>query len=116
MEKLLSCCGLVCSECPAFVARKRNDGALRRETAATWSELYGADVRPEQIDCDGCTVPLGVHFSYWQECPVRPCCLGRGIDNCGLCTDYPCDQLSELHQLAPSARVNLDAVRARLGQ
>jgi hypothetical protein len=113
-EKLLACCGLVCSECPALVARKRNDDAIRCEAAATWSEMYGADIKPEDVNCDGCTVPVGVHFSYWHECPVRPCCLSRGIDNCAFCADYPCPQLDELHELAPSARLSLDAIRARI--
>ena len=113
MDRLISCCGLVCSECPAFVARKRGDDTLRREAAATWSEMYGAEIKPEDMNCDGCTVAGGVHFSYCEQCEVRPCCLGHGVDNCALCPDYSCDKLDKLHELAPSARTNLDEIRAR---
>jgi hypothetical protein len=114
IERLLSYCGLVCSECPAMVAKRRNDDALRREAAAQWSEQYGAEIKPEDLNCDGCTTRGGEHFSYCGECEVRACAEPRFIDNCAHCPEYACDKLSTLHENAPHARANLDLIHEEL--
>ena len=111
MAKLMSMCGLVCSECPAYVAKVRNDDNLRREAAATWSEMYSAEIKPEQMNCDGCVARGGVHFSHCHECEVRACGLDKFVDNCAGCDEYPCGKLSALHEMAPAAKANLDLIR-----
>lgn len=116
IERLLSYCGLVCSECPALVARRRNDNALREEAAAQWSEQYGADIKPDDMNCDGCVSRGGEHFSYCRECDVRACAELRFIDNCAHCPEYACEKLSVLHENAPHARANLDLIREALGR
>src|SRR4030042_34911 len=54
VAKTLGVCGLDCAACPAFIARKTDDQALRVQTAAEWSKLYKTDRKPEAHNCVGC--------------------------------------------------------------
>jgi len=41
MEKMVAFCGLVCTDCKAFIATQENNDAKRREIAEAWSKEYG---------------------------------------------------------------------------
>lgn len=108
--KMISICGLDCYSCPARAAFLSDDDVLRKKTAAEWSKLYGADIKPEQVNCTGCTAP-GIKFHHCEHgCTFRKCAMGKGIDNCGLCSDYPCEELAGFFVHVPEARANLDEV------
>ena len=72
-EKMIAKCGLVCSECPAYIATQKNDDALRAETAKKWSEMFKADIKASDINCDGCQSESARLFSYCQTCEIRKC-------------------------------------------
>ncbi|HTT57912.1 MAG TPA: DUF3795 domain-containing protein [Opitutaceae bacterium] len=57
MDVQLSACGVICSECPAFVAGHSADPAARARVAAAWHDLYGLNFDPEAISCGGCFGP-----------------------------------------------------------
>jgi hypothetical protein len=44
-----------------------------------------------------------------ENCPVRPCGMEKGLDNCSQCEDYVCDRLAE-------RRVVYEDVRERVGR
>ncbi len=111
MERLVACCGITCSDCPAFIAAKTDDDGLRKKTAAEWSQQYGADIKPEDVNCAGCTVTEGPHIGHWSECGIRQCCSGRGVENCARCDDYACDQLAKFLEMVPAAKQTLDGLR-----
>jgi len=92
MEKLIACCGVDCSECPAYIATRDNNNDLRAETAARWGRQFDTTVEPEYINCNGCQQD-GLHLGYCAICKVRECCLQRGFDNCAHCSGYICDIL-----------------------
>jgi hypothetical protein len=50
MAKMLSMCGLDCAACPAFIAHKTDDQALREKTAAEWSQQFHIAVKPADIN------------------------------------------------------------------
>ncbi len=52
MNRMIASCGLICTECPAFLAHKNNDEELRIKTAKQWSKNFNADIR--NINCVGC--------------------------------------------------------------
>jgi hypothetical protein len=110
MTKLIACCGLNCAECGAYLATIANDDALRKATAAEWSEMYHAEIKPEDINCSGCTGD-GVLFHYPTVCEIRACVKGKGLPNCSKCPDYACEKLQEFFKMAPFAKATLDSLR-----
>ncbi len=113
--KKLAMCGLDCAACPAFIAYQTNDQALRVKTAAEWSKVYHADLKPEDINCVGCLKLKGVQFSHCRECDIRKCGLARNVGNCALCPAYPCEKIAKFTANVPPAKANLEEVRrARL--
>jgi len=115
MPELLSYCGIDCDTCPALIATRTNDAALRAKTAAEWSKSFGHDFKPEQVNCAGCTTAAGPHIGYCSICEVRKCAGARKLDNCAACSDYGCATLAGFHKNAPEAKARLDAIRARYG-
>lgn len=107
---------MVCTECPAYLATQRNDDALRAKTAANWSQMFGASIPPEAINCDGCLSTSGRLFHHCTECEVRLCGLERRVLNCAHCDDYGCERITRFMAMAPEAKASLEAIRAELGQ
>jgi len=105
-------CGIDRSGCPAFRAWRDDDDQLRERTAAEWSRLYQADIKPEQVSCRGCRSPEPPRFSHCEVCAVRACASDKGWENCAPCPDYPCNDLSFIHKFAPEAQKALDRLRA----
>jgi len=110
MSKMSACCGLTCSECPTFLATKSDDDEARRQTAAYYSDRFGFELKPEQINCDGCLSVGGRLIGYCKECMVRACCLEKGLSNCAECEVQPCPKLSAFHAFSPEAKEAFDAL------
>jgi len=110
--KMLAMCGLDCAACPALIAYKTDDQALRVKTAAEWSKMYHADLKPEDINCVGCLRTKGVHVGHCAGCEIRKCGLARGVKNCALCSDYSsCEKIGQFLANVPPAKANLEEVR-----
>jgi hypothetical protein len=110
-KELRAYCGLVCTKCPAYIAKRTNDDALRAKTAKEWA---GPDfpIKPEEVNCDGCTTKGGTHWKFCGMCEVHACAPGRGVSTCAVCADYGCGKLEKLlGMLGPEARANLQALR-----
>lgn len=109
--KNFGCCGLNCAECAAFLATAANDDAMRAKTAAEWSVIYHADIKPEQINCMGCMAD-GVKFTHCaNSCEMRKCCISKNVQNCADCQTYPCNMVSEFHKIAPAAKTNIEQLK-----
>ncbi|MFW9980066.1 MAG: DUF3795 domain-containing protein, partial [Candidatus Thorarchaeota archaeon] len=48
---------------------------------------------PQDILCDGCMAKDPKLID--NNCPVRPCVIEKGIENCSDCEQYTCDRLNE---------------------
>ncbi|MGD0078013.1 MAG: DUF3795 domain-containing protein [Sedimentisphaerales bacterium] len=114
MNKILSFCGLLCSDCGAFIATKSNDDKKRAEVAQLWSKQYGANLKPEDINCDGCTSNSNRHIGHCLVCEIRKCGKQKGLANCAHCSQYPCEKLSAFFKLVPDAKSRLDEVKRSL--
>ena len=44
-----------------------------------------------KCECRGCTESDGHPFH--GECSIAKCCIERGWEHCGLCDQFPCEQL-----------------------
>lgn len=104
MSEMIAYCGLVCTECPTFIATQNNDDDARAKTAAFYKETYGFDLKPGEINCDGCLSIGGRLIGYCQACEIRQCCLDKGHLNCAVCNDQPCEKLVKFHEFSPYAR------------
>lgn len=108
---MISYCGLDCSKCEGYLATQANDNTRRTAVAKQWSAQYNADIKPEQINCNGCRSE-GQRFFYCSDiCEIRKCCTEKDIANCAACDMYACDKLKSFFELAPEARVALDELR-----
>ena len=107
---MISCCGLDCSKCGAYIATKTDDDKKREEIAKQWSEMYNADIKPEDINCTGCRSD-GQKFLHCYVCEIRKCCMEKGVENCAGCDMYICDKLEDFFKMAPEARKKLDELR-----
>ena len=115
MDKIIAYCGLVCSDCLAYVATQANDQAALEKVAAQWRQEFNApNITVESIICDGC-LDSGRKCSHCAECQIRACGVERGVANCAHCANYnTCDKLQGFFGFAPQARATLDAIRAQL--
>ena len=127
MEKMIAYCGIVCSECDAFIATQNDDDAKRKEVTALWKKEFNFDVKPEDINCDGCLATTDRLWGYCHACEIRKCGQGKGVENCAYCDEYPChklvkffqrlgDRLGRLFPVAPMFQAALDEARKGLGK
>ena len=114
MSEKIAFCGINCAECKAYNATINNDDELRRETAEFWSKEYEADIKPESINCLGCTSKVEPTFSHCKECRYRTCGISKGVENCAHCDEYACEKLAKFHDNVPGIKDNLDRIRESL--
>jgi len=110
MDKMIASCGIVCTECPAFLATQKDDHNERMQVAELWSKEFKAEIKPEDINCDGCLSENGRLFGHCKVCEIRKCAQEKGIKNCAYCGDYACEELNKFFEMAPDAKATLDKV------
>jgi hypothetical protein len=114
MKEIIAFCGLLCSECGAFLATKNNDDKKREEVAQLWSKEYGSDIKSEDINCEGCLSEGENIFNYCRVCEIRKCGKEKGVMNCAYCDEYTCEKLEKFFQMVPAAKERLDKIRNKL--
>lgn len=114
MAEMISCCGLLCHECGAFLATQNNDDEKRKEVAQLWSKEYKSEIKPEDINCNGCLSEGKALFNYSTVCEIRKCGKEMGVLNCAHCNDYGCEKLDKFFQMVPDCKKRLDEIRAGL--
>jgi hypothetical protein len=92
MEKIIGFCGLICSECPAYLATQKDDDNERKK----------------------CLVTEGKLFSHCKVCEIRKCGLEKNLKNCAYCEDFACERLSKFFEMAPEAKTTLEKIRKDL--
>jgi hypothetical protein len=114
MDEMVAFCGLICSKCPAYIATLENDDDARRRIAEQWSKEFNSDIKPEDVNCVGCTVMEGRHIGHCAICEIRKCGIERGVVNCAHCADYACETLEGFLEKVPAAREKLDGIHREL--
>jgi len=116
MNEMLSYCGLICSDCPIFLASRESNKTkkekMKIDIINLCKEHYNADYNFDEInDCDGCLADGGKLFIGCINCEIRKCAIENGLSNCAYCDQYTCDKLSVLFKSDPSAKLRLDFIR-----
>ncbi|MFA6448177.1 MAG: DUF3795 domain-containing protein [bacterium] len=109
-EKMIACCGLVCSDCPGYIATKAGDAAKIAAIAELWAKEYNANISPDDVWCDGCIVE-GRKCGHCGECEIRACSISKELANCGLCAELDaCEKIQNFFKLAPHAKNVIDEI------
>jgi hypothetical protein len=104
-NKMIACCGLTCSDCPAYIATKAGDADKIAEIADNWAKVYNVkDIKPDAVWCDGCTVGCR-KCGHCSECVIRACVMSKSLANCGLCGEMDgCELIQSFFKMAPAAK------------
>lgn len=113
--ELIAFCGINCSECPAYTAKRTDDWELREKTAKEWSSP-DYPVKPEDINCDGCVTRDSELIAFCNDCKVRSCGLEKEVENCAHCNEYICNKLEELWKIfkTTEAKETLERIKYNL--
>jgi len=113
-DEMLAYCGLVCTDCNAYIAKQNDDDELRRKTAEEWSKP-GDPISPEEINCDGCKTETGELYKWCPNCEVRACAIEKGVETCAHCDDFGCDILENFFKMSgEELRNKLNKIHASL--
>lgn len=91
---MISACGVLCSECPAYLGAAKGIEHQSR-TAEAWHRIYGLNETAEHISCGGC---LGLDedlFYTSLKCNARRCCQSKGYSSCAECPIESCTDLEK---------------------
>lgn len=114
MFKMVGYCGLVCSTCPTFLATKNDDDLARRRTVVLYAEKFGFDLKPEDINWEGCRSAGDKLIGFCRACDIRRCCRGRGLNNCALCDEQPCENLLQFHRFSKDAKDAFEGLKQEI--
>jgi hypothetical protein len=90
-KELLTRCGYRCDLCLAYKGNIEEDDQ-RVFLSDTWNKVYGFRIPAKEIYCEGCISSNEPNAKLIDKnCPVRPCVIEKGLENCSQCEDYPCD-------------------------
>jgi predicted RNA-binding Zn-ribbon protein involved in translation (DUF1610 family) len=85
-------CGLFCPSCTLFIGTHEDPRRLEVMAAA-----FNQPV--ESLKCDGCRAERRNMFC--SSCKLVQCASGKGLDFCGQCSEYPCDELKAFQSILP---------------
>ncbi len=111
MEKIIAYCGLVCTDCPAYIATRNDDQEGLKKVPEQWSKEFKATLAPEDCLCDGCLTSTGRQISHCSECEIRACSIEKNVRNCAHCSDYSCQKLEKFFSFSPEAKTTLEGIR-----
>jgi hypothetical protein len=92
MGTMISACGVICSDCPAYLAAAKGIDHQRR-IAAAWKRIYGLSETAGDISCGGCLGPDDQLFHTCRACKARRCCRAKGFNTCAECSFERCPAL-----------------------
>ncbi len=94
MEKMMSACGVICSDCPAFSAPSKGV-EYQKQVVEAWKRIYSLDEVPEHIACGGCLGTDEDLFYTSRSCQARRCCRSKGLNSCAQCLEQECPDLEK---------------------
>ncbi len=90
----ISCCGIMCNECPVYIATQRDDDTMRKYLAHEYS-FEGTVFYPKDIVCHGCHTVSADHNKFGKNCKIRRCCKETHVKICAECKKFPCNKTDE---------------------
>jgi len=105
----ISYCGLLCNECPIFIATAENNEQAKERIA---KEFSGERMQftKEDMNCYGCFHEETKNNKMCGGCEIRICAEDKDVENCGCCSDYPCDHVETYAEAGSDNRNRLDSI------
>ncbi len=94
MARMMSACGVLCSDCPAYHGEAKGV-AHQKATVAAWQRIYRLNETFENISCGGCLGPDDKLFHTSRGCKARLCCRSKGFSSCAECDVKKCPDLEK---------------------
>jgi hypothetical protein len=107
---MIAKCGLVCTECEAYLATQANDREALTRMAKDANKQFNMTMTWEDSRCFGC-LSEEKKIGYCDSCSVRICAVEKDVTNCAHCADYGCETISKFWEVAPRAKENLEQIR-----
>ena len=92
--KMMSACGVLCSDCPAYHGEAKGV-AHQQRTVAAWRRIYKLNETAANLSCGGCLGPDDELFHSSRTCKARLCCRSKGFATCAECPAEPCPLLEK---------------------
>lgn len=92
MGKIIAFCGLICWECPVYIATKTDNEESKEKLAKEYS-TDSFKFEKDDMTCTGCHSTEGVNEKMCVECPMRKCGMEKKITHCTECNEYPCQHI-----------------------
>ena len=92
-KEILTRCGYRCDLCLAYQDNIETDDQ-REFLSDTWHKIYGFRIPAQEIYCEGC-VSCDNPKLIDNKCPVRPCVIEKGLENCSQCRDFACELFNQ---------------------
>lgn len=107
-KTLAAVCGLYCGACGIYLATQENDTAKIEYYAARLGQSI------EETRCDGCR---SERKSAWcrNNCSFTGCAEKEGVDFCGACNRFPCQDLKGFQASMPH-RVEILEAQHRIAE
>jgi len=86
---MISACGVLCSDCPAYLGKSKGV-AHQKRTAAAWRRIYRLNEPFENVSCGGCLGPEDQLFHSSRRCKAQLCCRSKGFGTCAECSMEGC--------------------------
>ncbi len=91
---MMSACGVLCSECPAYFGREKGFEHQQR-TVEAWQRIYDLHETADHISCGGCLGPDEKIFHSSIGCKARNCCRNKELNSCAECSFESCPDLEK---------------------
>lgn len=108
----LSYCGLLCDDCPLYMATKNNDQQAKEKLAREYSTADTLFIA-EDMTCEGCFWEKNDSSKMCGDCEIRRCAQGKTVENCGHCSAYPCEIVERRLPGETDCRKRLDSMAGR---
>lgn len=109
-DKMISYCGIDCSKCESYLATQNDSDMERKKIAEQCRIEFHVDLKPEEINCNGCKSD-GVKCAFAETlCEIRKCNMEKSQPYCAVCSEYKCEKLENIIASAPAIGEALEAL------
>lgn len=109
---MIAYCGIKCTQCDAYLATQKNDAAKLAQLAADAAKRLEKDIKPSDVECDGCKAVTGRQIGFCSQCHIRACASDKVYETCAQCEELEaCEKVAFITKHNPQALKNLLELR-----